>query len=184
MTNRLPALKGEYKWLEDTDSQAPQSSLRNLAAAIQNFFEGRGQFPRSKSKHAEQSVQYPQRVRLDGKRIYVTKVGWVKAVVHRDIVGKVRTVTASKNPCGHSYAALLIDDGQEPSRVSEEERAIGIDLGLTDLAVAGDGSKFPNPRHSQAIAVESRQRANWSWAVLLAGRSWGSMSHWQPARST
>jgi hypothetical protein len=57
-------------------------------------------YPRFKSKHGRQSIQYPQRVKLDGNRIYLPKVGWVKGIVHREIVGKLKTVTVSRNACG------------------------------------------------------------------------------------
>src|SRR5689334_15613670 len=80
MTLRLPKLKQEFEWLGTADSQVLQQSLRNLSASFQNFFEKRGKYPRFKSKHGRQSIQYPQRVKLDGNRIYLPKVGWVKCV--------------------------------------------------------------------------------------------------------
>jgi putative transposase len=144
---RLPKLKQEFEWLKDADSQALQQSLQNLARAFDNFFAKRGKYPRFKSKHGRQSIQYPQRVKLDGSKIYLPKVGWTKCVVHRDIVGKFKTVTVSRNACGQFHAAILTDDGLEISAVSTEGKAIGIDVGLTHLAITSDGSKFDNPRH-------------------------------------
>jgi putative transposase len=147
MTLRLPKLKQEFPWLDDADSQALQQSLRNLARAFQNFFEKRGKYPRFKSKHGRQSIQYPQRVKIEGSRIYLPKVGWVECVVHREIVGKVKTVTVSRNACGQFHAAILTDNGELMPAVKTEGKAIGIDVGLTHLAVTSDGSKFENPRH-------------------------------------
>ena len=147
MAVRLPKLKQEFEWLKDADSQAIQQSLQNLARAFENFFAKRGRYPRFKSKHGRQSVQYPQRVKLDGSKIYLPKVGWTKCVVHREIIGKVKTVTVSRNACGQFYAAVLTDDGLAMPAVSTEGKAIGIDVGLTHLAITSDGSKFDNPRH-------------------------------------
>jgi putative transposase len=146
MANQLPELKGINEWLLDADSQVLQSSIRHLAAGFQNFFEKRARYPRFKSKHGKQSIQYPQRVKLDGSTIYLPKVGKVKAVIHREIVGRIKTVTVSKNPCGHYYASILTDDGIPSIPISAEGKAIGVDVGLTHLAITSDGSKFDNPR--------------------------------------
>jgi putative transposase len=147
MLNRLPTLKDEHEWLKECDSQVLQSSLRHLAATFQNFFDKRGKYPRFKSKHGRQSIQYPQRVRIENDRVRLPKVGMVKCVVHRDIVGTIKTVTVSRNSCGHYYAAVLTEDGRKLPPVSTAGKAVGIDVGLTDLAVTSDGNKFSNPRH-------------------------------------
>lgn len=147
MAIRLPKLKQEFEWLGDADSQALQQSLQCLARAFENFFAKRGRYPRFKSKHGRQSIQYPQRVKIEGSLIYLPKVGWTKCVVHREIVGRFKTVTVSRNACGQFHAAILTDDDAAMPAVSTAGKAIGIDVGLTHLAVTSDGSKFDNPRH-------------------------------------
>jgi putative transposase len=147
MTLRLPKLKQEFEWLDMADSQVLQQSLRNLSASFQNFFERRAQYPRFKSKHGPQSIQYPQRVKLDGKRAYLPKVGMVRCIVHRAIVGTIKTVTVMKTACGHFYASVLTEDGVELPPVSADGPAVGIDLGLIDFAVTSNGQHFSNPRH-------------------------------------
>jgi putative transposase len=147
MSIRLPKLKQEFEWLNDADSQALQQSLQNLSRAYENFFQKRGKYPRFKSKHGRQSIQYPQRVKIEGSRIYLPKVGWVECIVHREIVGKFKTVTVSRNACGQFHAAILTDDGEALPEISMDGKAIGVDVGLAHLAITSDGSKFENPRH-------------------------------------
>jgi putative transposase len=147
MSIRLPKLKQEYEWLRAADSQALQQSLQNLARAFENFFAKRGKYPRFKFKHGRQSIQYPQRVKIEGPRIYLPKVGWVKCVVHRTIVGRMKTVTVSRNTCGQFHASILTDNDAPLPKVSTEGPAIGIDVGLTHIAITSNGSKFENPRH-------------------------------------
>src|SRR6266576_2088663 len=77
---RLPKLKQEFEWLGDADSQVLQQSLQNLARAFENFFAKRSKYPRFKSKNGRQSIQYPQRVKIENDRIYLPKVGWVTCV--------------------------------------------------------------------------------------------------------
>jgi len=158
MAIRLPKLKQEFEWLKDADSQALQQSLQNLARAFDNFFAKRGRYPRLKSKHGRQSIQYPQRVKINGSRIYLPKVGWVKCVVHRHISSKFKTVTVSRNACGQFYASILTDDGEDMPTVVTEGKAIGIDAGLTHLAVTSDGSKYENPRHIRKSARNLKRK--------------------------
>ena len=145
---RLPGLKSEHVWLSETHSQVLQSVSLHLSRSFVNFFEKRAKYPRFKSKHHKQSIQYPQGVKVvDGCKLYLPKVGHVKAVIHRELVGKVKTVTISKDPSGKYFAALLCDDEIAMPAISLDGKVLGIDVGLTDLAVTSDGSKFDNQRH-------------------------------------
>jgi putative transposase len=129
-----------------------QQSLQNLARAFDNFFSSRAKYPRYKSKAGRQSIQYPQYVVIHGSRVHLPKTGRVKCVTHRDIVGKIKTVTVSRNACGQYHASILTDDGESLPEVSTSGAAIGVDVGLTHLAVTSDGSKFKNPRHMKKVA--------------------------------
>ncbi|MHB8408987.1 MAG: RNA-guided endonuclease InsQ/TnpB family protein [Acidiferrobacterales bacterium] len=151
--------KGEYPWLKDADSQALQESIRNLDRAYINFFEGRAKHPRFKKKHvARQSIAYPQRVKLDGERIYLPKVGWVKAVVHREIRGEIKTVTVSKESTGKYYASILVEDGDAPPEpLRHIERVTGLDLGLKDAVARSDGGKVANPKFLR-LALKNLKR--------------------------
>jgi len=144
----LPNLKKEYPWLkEDVYSQCLQVVALNLSTAYKNFFEKRTRYPRFKSKHGKQSISYPQNVKFEGDYLKLPKIGLVYWVRHRDFEGKIKTVTVSKNPDGKYYASVLVDDGKENLKPSAEGKAIGIDLGITHLAITSNGYKYDNPRH-------------------------------------
>jgi len=149
----LPALKKskETEWLGECYSQVLQAVTLNLTTAYKNFFEGRARFPRFKSKHSRQSIQYPQNVKVIGNTVKLPgKVGAVKAKIHRSIEGTIKTVTVSLEPSGKYYASILTEvEGENPAP-STEGRVIGVDLGLKHFAVTSDGkkvSKYDNPRH-------------------------------------
>ena len=149
----LPALKKskETEWLGECYSQVLQAVTLNLTTAYKNFFEGRARFPRFKSKHSRQSIQYPQNVKVIGNTVKLPgKVGAVKAKIHRSIEGTIKTVTVSLEPSGKYYASILTEvEGENPAP-STEGRVIGVDLGLKHFAVTSDGkkvSKYDFPRH-------------------------------------
>ena len=147
MTVRLPALKQEHEWLKEANAQSLQQSLRHLSRAFVNFFERRGKYPRFKAKGGPQSVQFPQGVKVNEKRVFLPKVGWFKAVIHRPIIGEIKTITVTCEPCGHYYASILTDDGQPTPMPSFDGPVLGIDVGLIDFAVTSDNSHFENPKH-------------------------------------
>ncbi len=155
----LPSWKREFKWLKDADSQALQQSILNLDRAYKNFFAKRARFPKFKSRHAKQSIHYPQRVKLSGSTIYLPKVGWVKARFHRKIGGKIKTVTVSRSTTGKHYASVLTDDDTKlPSKVKSVEHIVGVDLGITDILTTSDGHKEDNPRYLRKAEKNLRRK--------------------------
>jgi len=146
---RLPELKKTFAWLGETHSQVLQSVSLNLSRAFINFFERRAKFPAFKSKKGRQSIQYPQGVKVvDARYVTLPKVGRVKAVVHREITGAVKTVTISKTASGKYFASILAENGLDAPAVSFDGKILGVDAGLTHIVVTSDGSKFDNPRHT------------------------------------
>lgn len=146
----LPQLKKEYPWLkEDCYSAVLQCVAINLNQAYKNFFEGRAKFPRFKSKHHQQSIQYPQNVTVTGGKLVVPKIGEIKAVFHREITGTIKTVTITKTPSDKYFASILCDTDVKDREVPGN-KIIGIDLGLKDFAITHDGEelvKYSNPKH-------------------------------------
>lgn len=145
---RLPKLKQEFDWLSEAHSQVLQSVSLNLSRAFINFFERRTKYPTFKSKHDKQSIQYPQGVKIvDGRKLFLPKIGHVKAVVHREIIGVIKTVTISKAPSGKYFASILSQTEDSEPEVSFTGNVLGIDVGLTHIAITSNGSKFDNPKH-------------------------------------
>ncbi len=148
----LPKLKKveDTKWLADCYSQVLQATTLNLTTAYKNFFEKRAGFPKFKSLHGKQSIQYPQSVKIVDCNVKLPgNIGLVKAKIHRPIEGKIKTVTVSKTPSGKYFASILTEvEGENPS--ATEGKIYGIDLGLKHFAVVTDGekvSKYDNPKH-------------------------------------
>lgn len=147
MSGRLPGLKQEHEWLKKANAQVLQQSLRNLSRSFVNFFERRAGYPKFKAKSGTQSIQFPQCVKANGKRVFLPKIGWFKAIIHRPIVGEIKAVTVFKEPCGHYYASVFTNDGKPAPAVSFDGPVVGVDVGLIDFAVTSNGSHFANPKY-------------------------------------
>lgn len=148
----LPLLKKteDTIWFADCYSQVLQATTLNLTTAYKNFFDKRAGFPKFKSKHGKQSIQYPQNVKIIDDNIKLPgNIGIVKAKIHRPINGKIKTVTVCKTPSGKYFASILTEVERENPNISEG-KIYGIDLGLKQFAVVTDGekiSKYDNPKH-------------------------------------
>ncbi|UYM18085.1 RNA-guided endonuclease InsQ/TnpB family protein [Endozoicomonas euniceicola] len=64
-------------------------------------------------------------------------------------MGKVKSITLSRTLTGKYFASILADDTQEqPKQIDnlEANQVVGVDMGITDLAITSTGHKTGNPR--------------------------------------
>ena len=140
-----------HGWLGEADSIALQQAAINLDTAFQNFFNPKLQarFPRFKKKHGKQSSYHCSSVYVGDNWIKVPKCARIKARVHREIAGKIKSITLSRTPTGKYFASILTDDAREqPKQIDnlDSSRVVGVDMGITDLAITSNGHKTGNPR--------------------------------------
>jgi len=148
---RLTAMKRqpEYAWLREVNSQSLQVALRNLDAAYQNFFAGRGEYPKFKSRRSWQSFGVPQHFVLDAEqgRLIIPKLAPLKIVVHRPVKGTPSSVTISQSPSGCYFASILCEVEEQDRPLKRRGKEIGLDLGLKTLAVTSEGEKIDPPHY-------------------------------------
>ncbi|GAB2595230.1 RNA-guided endonuclease TnpB family protein [Nitrincola alkalisediminis] len=165
----------KYHWLKDFDSMALQQAVINLDTAFTNFFNPKLQarFPRFKSKRSKQSSYHCTSVSAGADWIKIPKMSSIKARIHRELNGSIRSITISRTAAGKYYASILTDDGAiapAPTRVLD--RVIGIDMGLTDLCVTSEGVKTPNPRFLKKAASNLRRKQKALSRCQKGSRGW------------
>ncbi len=173
----LTCLKKELTWLQEVDSIALQSSLKDLDQAYQNFFrrvkngETPG-FPKFKSKRNHRKSYRTKNVngniQVSEKHIKLPKLGSVKAAVSKQVQGRILNVTVSQNPAGKYFASVCCADVKIVPYKSTGA-AVGIDLGLKSIAVTSDQAVYENHKYlskSEKKLVRQQRR--------LSGRQIGS----------
>jgi putative transposase len=151
LINEIVKLKKEFPWLSEVYSQCLQMSLRNLDNAFTAFFRKNSKFPNFKSKHKSRcSCQYPQGVKVDFKKqeVYFPKMKEVKAILHREFKGDIKTCTLSKTSTGKYFVSILVEDSKELPKKKKvtEKKTLGIDVGIKHFATFSDGNKVENPK--------------------------------------
>ncbi len=151
----LPKLKKaeETKWLSEVNSLSLQAALLNLDMAFTRFFKEKKGFPKFKSKHDNnQSFQVPQNTGVDyeAKRVYLPKFKeGIKCKFNRQFKGKIKTSTVSKTPTGKYFISILVEtEDTIPSKAPiDENKAVGVDLGIKTFATLSDGTEIQNPKY-------------------------------------
>lgn len=140
-----------FAWLKQVNSQSLLATLDHLDTAYKAFFTGKTKFPRFKSKRANwHSYANPQHTEVDFEqgKVKLPKIGWVKARLHREFIGKIKTSTVKLSPSGKYTVSVLVDDGKAlpDATTIEPEHAIGIDLGIKDFVITSEGKIHENKR--------------------------------------
>ncbi|RGP57629.1 transposase [Bacillus thuringiensis] len=145
---KLPAMKKELVWLQEVDSIAIQSSIRNLADAYTRFFKKQNSAPRFKSKknnvQSYTTKQTNENIAVVGNRIKLPKLGLIRFAKSREVKGRILNATVRRNPSGRYFVSLLVET--EVQELPKTHSDIGIDLGLKDFAILSDGTPYENPK--------------------------------------
>lgn len=143
MNKLLPKLKRKYPWLKLSDSTALQQVCNHVDIAYQRFFQHLGGFPRFKKRSYRESYTalcVSNNIRhRDGNQLRLPKLGWVRTQPIT-IKGTIKNATISITPRGHYFVSVLAE--QDIQEKPSTGRAIGVDLGLRNLANLSNGVKY------------------------------------------
>jgi len=151
----------KYQWLKQYDSIALQQSVINLHQAFDNFFNPklRAKYPNFKRRHGKQASYHCVGVKVLDDAIKLPKMKPVKANIHREIVGKVKSITVSLSKTGKFYASILVDNEvKAPTPVHTVRNITGIDLGLSHFAIESNGRKIDNPKFVKRAEKNLRRK--------------------------
>ncbi|MGZ0086659.1 IS200/IS605 family element RNA-guided endonuclease TnpB [Caldibacillus thermoamylovorans] len=182
-SSQLTQLKKELTWLNEVDSVALQSSLKNLADAYARFLKKQNDKPRFKSKKNKvqsYTTKYTNgNIAIAGNKIKLPKLGFVRFAKSREVEGRILSATVRRNPSGKYVVSILVE--AEVQELPKTGSAVGIDVGLKDFAVLSDGTKYENPKWfrqlekklAKAQRVLSRRKkggSNWNKQRIKVAR--------------
>jgi putative transposase len=150
LSARLTVLKQqpETAFLNEVSCVPLQQSLRHLADAFTNFFEGRAGYPTFKARHDKQSAEYTKSAfTWDGKVLRLAKmedpldIRWSRPLPEGVTP---TTVTVSKDTAGRYFVSLRVEEDIAPKPVVN--KVVGLDLGLKSMVVTSAGEAIGNPK--------------------------------------
>ena len=160
----LPAWKEENLYLSLVYSQVLQEVGARVERSYQNFFRRVKQgaekvgFPRFKGQGHYDSFTFPQSgFALQENSLKLSKIGTVKAIIHRTIEGKIKNCTLHRYN-EKWYACFAIECADEG--LPATNKMVGVDVGLSSFATFSNGEQIDNPRfyRSDEKALAKAQR--------------------------
>lgn len=151
--------KQDYPFLKEVDSLALANSQMNLKQAFRNYKNNKDHFnkpkfkKKSRSKLSYKTNNQKGTIRIENDRLILPKFkSGIKIVLHRQIEGVIKSVTVEQVPSGYYTASILyeVPDNQIKTTLSKDN-IVGIDLGLTHLAITSDNKKYNNPKNFRQL---------------------------------
>ncbi|MFT9485961.1 MAG: RNA-guided endonuclease TnpB family protein [Tepidibacillus sp.] len=174
--------KKEFPFLKEVDALALANAQINLQHAYKNFFEGRAEFPKFKSKKHKQSYTTNMvngNIQLSDGHIQLPKFKTpIKIKQHREIPAdyRIKSCTISKTRAGKYYISILTEYEKEIQPV-KIQKVVGLDFAMDGLYVESErGEKANYPRYyRQALD-------NLAKAQRILSRRKRSSARWEKQR--
>ena len=148
LRRQLNALKREqFPWMLEVTKNAPQMAIIQLGQAFQNFFAGRARYPkfRKKGVHDRFSLTNDQFC-VDGSRIRIPNLGWVRMRESLRLTGKIMSATISR-VADRWFASITVDVPDSSHLPQADNQGVGgVDLGVSALAAISTGEKVIGPK--------------------------------------
>ena len=138
----------DYGFLQDCHSQVLQQKLKDLDRAFRDGFDKKQplkRLPRFRKKWQNDSFRYPQGFKVDNRRVYLPKIGWIGFHKSQAIHGNAKNLTILREG-KHWYCSIQVEmevPGPIPTRIS----AIGMDMGIVQFA-AMSNDEYISPIHA------------------------------------
>ncbi len=170
LRRQLNGIKAErFPWMLEVSKNAPQMAIIQLGAAFKNFFAGRAKYPkfRKKGLHDRFSLTNDQ-FSVDGSRIRIPNLGWVRMRETLRFTGKIMSATVSR-VADRWFVSITVDTPEDlPLPKAENQGAVGVDLGAR--ATLSTGESIAGPKAHKAL-FSRLQRLSRSLSRKIKGSS-------------
>lgn len=157
MKKQFNAVKYEmYPWLKDIHRDAHSQPFTNLGQAFASFFKGNGRRPRFHKKGRKDSFYVSNdKLRIDGRRVRLPVVGWVRLTEALRFPGKIMSATV-KRVADRWFISIAVDVG-EISKKRKSHGTVGVDLGIATMATLSTGEKIAGHRALESALFRLRR---------------------------
>jgi putative transposase len=159
LRRQLNAVKREqFPWMLEVTKCAPQMAIIQLGQAFANFFAGRARYPQFRKKGRDDRFTLTNdQFSLDGCRIRIPNLGWVRMRESLRFTGKIMSATISR--VADRWFVSITVDTPDSSHLpkAENQGAVGVDLGVSSLATLSTGETILGPKPHKALLGRLRR---------------------------
>ena len=173
--SKLLKKSDEYGFIAEAPAHLIQQKLKDLDKAYKDAFDKKQQnkrMPTKRKKNIHSSFRYPapNQLKLENRRIFLPKLGWIGFYCSRKIDGEIKNATVSYNG-GHWYISIQIEKKISIEQC-REPKDIGIDLGISKFVSLSNGQqKLPKnsfktnqnklAKEQRKLAKKDKYSSNW-----------------------
>lgn len=159
LRRRLNALKREqFPWMLNVTKNAPQMAIIQLGEAFKHFFAGRSGYPafRKKGVHDRFTLTNDP-FRIDGCRLRIPKLGWVRMRESPRFAGTLLSAAVSR-VADRWFVSITVDTADWSHRAQAENQGpVGVDGGVSAFATLSTGEKIVGPKPHTALLKRIRR---------------------------
>lgn len=138
--------KQQFPFMAEVTKCSPQEAIIQLGKAFDNFFKRRAKYPQYRKKGVNDRFSLTNdQFKLIGKKIKIPKLGWVRLKENLRFSGKILNATVFKKG-GKWFVSVGVEIDNIPKLNAKTHKSVGLDLGITDLAVLSNGEKIKAPK--------------------------------------
>ncbi|CAH0255014.1 hypothetical protein SRABI118_03071 [Massilia sp. Bi118] len=158
LRRHLNAIKREaFPWMLEVTKNAPQMAIIQLGEAFKNFFAHRARYPKFRKKGRDDRFSLTNdQFCVEGKRIHIPKLGWVKMREQLRFSGRIVSATVSRR-AGRWHASITVDTADPILPQAETQGAVGVDLGVSRLATLSTGETWTGPKALRSLLDRLRR---------------------------
>jgi putative transposase len=158
LRRQLNAIKREkFPWMLEVTKNAPQMAIIQLGEAFKNFFAGRAKYPQFRKKGKDDRFTLTNdQFSIDGCRIRIPNLGWVRMRESLRFAGKIMSATVSR-VADRWFVSLTVDTEAPPKHKAENQGVVGVDLGVSAWATLSTGETITGPKPYKALLDRLRR---------------------------
>jgi putative transposase len=177
--------RAQFPFVLDTTKCAPEQAFADLAQALSNYFNDmkkrkrgirrkdgkRVGFPKFKSRKNGYGSFYlsNDKFTVDGHWLKAPKLGWLNMTEPLRFSGKIMSARISER-AGYWFVSIQVQVDVPERQVTD--RTLGVDIGITSLAVDSDGDVFENQKHLTKALRKLRRLNRWLSRKHKGSQNW------------
>lgn len=148
LQSQLPKIKKDNPEYKKIHSQVLQQVPKRLTEIYNAFFKRGYGFPKFRSSKFFFGLAFPQNTgcRVAGKKLILGKEK-IKMVQHRPIPSNIKTRTVTRTTGNKWFVCLSYEN--EPRQQANNNKILGVDLGLKNIVYCSDGHSIRNKNHTK-----------------------------------
>lgn len=141
-----------YKWLYKYSNNITKQAIKDACDAYKKFFKGLSKYPKFKSKKKSKPSFYNDtfKIKFTSTHVQLEKIGKIKlSEKNRIPQGKYMNPRISFDGLNW-YLSISVEIGNNIKPILTNE-SLGIDVGVKDLAIVSNGTKYKNINKSKKV---------------------------------